>query len=208
MSTDPFSRRPAGGSPWGRPAGGRPEESRLPSLEELLAGAHVVSLPMRVKFRGILQREALLLDGPVGWGEFAPSPSTATGSVPLARRRNRGRLAGLSRAAADQHPGQRHGPAVAADQVRKSWPASAGWTRSRSRSPNRGRAFKTTSHGSAVRRRPSGRDPRGRERRLGRPGRGGGAARLSARAGIRRTARARHRRARRGPPRGPRAPRC
>ncbi|MDZ4090147.1 MAG: O-succinylbenzoate synthase, partial [Arthrobacter sp.] len=47
---------------------------QLPDLEELLAGAHVVSLPMRVKFRGILQREALLLDGPRGWGEFCPFP--------------------------------------------------------------------------------------------------------------------------------------
>src|SRR6478735_2051560 len=46
----------------------------LPGLDELLAGAHVVSLPMRVKFRGILQREALLLRGPLGWGEFCPFP--------------------------------------------------------------------------------------------------------------------------------------
>ncbi|MEO5779459.1 MAG: o-succinylbenzoate synthase [Arthrobacter oryzae] len=47
---------------------------RLPALEELLAGARVVSLPMRVKFRGIMQREALLLEGPLGWGEFCPFP--------------------------------------------------------------------------------------------------------------------------------------
>lgn len=46
----------------------------LPGLEELVAVAHVVSLPMRVKFRGILQREALLLEGPLGWGEFCPFP--------------------------------------------------------------------------------------------------------------------------------------
>lgn len=46
----------------------------LPALDELLAGARVVSLPMRVKFRGILQREALLLHGPLGWGEFCPFP--------------------------------------------------------------------------------------------------------------------------------------
>ena len=46
----------------------------LPGLDELLSGAHVVSLPMRVKFRGILQREALLLRGPLGWGEFCPFP--------------------------------------------------------------------------------------------------------------------------------------
>lgn len=46
----------------------------LPSVEQLVASAHVVSLPMRVKFRGITQREALLLDGPLGWGEFCPFP--------------------------------------------------------------------------------------------------------------------------------------
>jgi O-succinylbenzoate synthase len=33
---------------------------------------HVVSIPMRVPFRGVLHREALLLRGPSGWGEFAP----------------------------------------------------------------------------------------------------------------------------------------
>jgi O-succinylbenzoate synthase len=44
----------------------------LPDLDELLARAHVVSVPMRVRFRGIDHREALLIDGPSGWGEFAP----------------------------------------------------------------------------------------------------------------------------------------
>lgn len=44
----------------------------LPDLDELLAAAHVVSLPMRVRFRGITMREALLLQGPCGWGEFSP----------------------------------------------------------------------------------------------------------------------------------------
>ncbi|MFF2344670.1 o-succinylbenzoate synthase [Pseudarthrobacter sp. NPDC058119] len=46
----------------------------VPPLEELLAGAYVVTLPMRVKFRGIMERESLLLRGPVGWGEFCPFP--------------------------------------------------------------------------------------------------------------------------------------
>ncbi|VXB74786.1 o-succinylbenzoate synthase [Arthrobacter sp. 9AX] len=46
----------------------------LPALEDLLARAHVVSLPMRVKFRGIMARESLLLRGPAGWGEFCPFP--------------------------------------------------------------------------------------------------------------------------------------
>jgi len=33
---------------------------------------HVVRLPLRVRFRGLLEREALLLHGPTGWGEFSP----------------------------------------------------------------------------------------------------------------------------------------
>ena len=35
---------------------------------------HVVALPMRVPFRGVTVREALLLQGPAGWGEFSPFP--------------------------------------------------------------------------------------------------------------------------------------
>ena len=40
----------------------------LPDVHEV----HVVSVPMRVPFRGVLHREAVLLRGPAGWGEFAP----------------------------------------------------------------------------------------------------------------------------------------
>ncbi|HEY5856369.1 MAG TPA: o-succinylbenzoate synthase [Aldersonia sp.] len=46
----------------------------MPALTDLLADAHVVALPMRVRFRGITTREALLLQGPKGWGEFAAFP--------------------------------------------------------------------------------------------------------------------------------------
>lgn len=42
------------------------------TLDEVLDGLHVVSLPMRVRFRGITVREVALLEGPAGWGEFAP----------------------------------------------------------------------------------------------------------------------------------------
>jgi len=45
--------------------------TELPPLDELLANSFVVRLPMRVKFRGITQREALLISGPEGWGEFS-----------------------------------------------------------------------------------------------------------------------------------------
>ena len=39
----------------------------MPTLE-----VHVVALPMRVPFRGVTTREAVLLKGAQGWGEFAP----------------------------------------------------------------------------------------------------------------------------------------
>ncbi|MDP0396727.1 o-succinylbenzoate synthase [Tsukamurella strandjordii] len=41
-------------------------------VDELLASARVVRLPMRVRFRGITAREAVVFRGPAGWGEFAP----------------------------------------------------------------------------------------------------------------------------------------
>jgi O-succinylbenzoate synthase len=44
----------------------------VPDPSELLAVASVVSLPMRVRFRGVDVREAVLLEGPAGWGEFSP----------------------------------------------------------------------------------------------------------------------------------------
>ncbi|OLT07132.1 O-succinylbenzoate synthase [Kocuria sp. CNJ-770] len=50
------------------------EPAPLPPLDELLAGAHVVALPMRVRFRGVEVRETMLLRGPAGWGEFGPFP--------------------------------------------------------------------------------------------------------------------------------------
>lgn len=46
----------------------------LPPLVDLLSGMRVVSIPMRVRFRGVDTREAALFRGPAGWGEFAPFP--------------------------------------------------------------------------------------------------------------------------------------
>jgi len=43
-------------------------------LADLLDGLSVVAIPMRVAFRGVTIREAVLLRGPRGWGEFAPFP--------------------------------------------------------------------------------------------------------------------------------------
>ncbi|MFN8102715.1 MAG: o-succinylbenzoate synthase [Mycobacterium sp.] len=48
------------------------DPGEAPALDELLARAHVVTLPMRVRFRGLTQREVALIDGPSGWGEFSP----------------------------------------------------------------------------------------------------------------------------------------
>lgn len=44
----------------------------LPPVEDLLATARVVSLPLLSRFRGVEQREAVLLEGPNGWTEFSP----------------------------------------------------------------------------------------------------------------------------------------
>lgn len=55
----------------------------IPSLGDVLSDAHVVRLPMRVRFRGLLEREALLMRGPAGWGEF--SPFVEYGDVEAAR---------------------------------------------------------------------------------------------------------------------------
>ncbi|WP_270887321.1 o-succinylbenzoate synthase [Pedococcus sp. 5OH_020] len=44
----------------------------IPDLGDLLDSMHVVSIPMRVRFRGVDRREAVLLEGPAGWGEFSP----------------------------------------------------------------------------------------------------------------------------------------
>ncbi len=46
----------------------------LPELGDLLGTVRVVALPMRVRFRGLEVREAALVRGPSGWGEFAPFP--------------------------------------------------------------------------------------------------------------------------------------
>lgn len=44
----------------------------LPTWSDLVDSARVVALPLRVPFRGVTVREAVLICGPQGWGEFAP----------------------------------------------------------------------------------------------------------------------------------------
>lgn len=47
-------------------------QAPTPTLAELLVSAHVVALPMRMKFRGVLEREMILFEGPNGWAEWSP----------------------------------------------------------------------------------------------------------------------------------------
>lgn len=44
----------------------------LPPLDDLLATARVVALPLATRFRGVETREALVFEGPQGWTEFSP----------------------------------------------------------------------------------------------------------------------------------------
>lgn len=49
-----------------------PIDNPQPDLDDVLAGLRVVAIPMRVRFRGVTVREAALVEGPAGWGEFSP----------------------------------------------------------------------------------------------------------------------------------------
>ncbi|MGP3707369.1 o-succinylbenzoate synthase [Gordonia paraffinivorans] len=64
----------AGGAPGGsaRDGGVADDGWVLPEVEELLASAAVVRLPMRTRFRGLTARETMVFAGPAGWGEFGP----------------------------------------------------------------------------------------------------------------------------------------
>lgn len=44
----------------------------LPGVDEVLATAVAVRLPMRTRFRGLTVRETMVFTGPAGWGEFGP----------------------------------------------------------------------------------------------------------------------------------------
>ena len=44
----------------------------MPPLADLVSAARIVALPLRTKFRGIEEREALLFEGPNGWAEWSP----------------------------------------------------------------------------------------------------------------------------------------
>jgi O-succinylbenzoate synthase len=42
--------------------------------DQILKTARVLSIPMRVRFRGVETREVLLFEGPYGWAEWSPFP--------------------------------------------------------------------------------------------------------------------------------------
>src|SRR6266702_4253848 len=48
--------------------------TRLARVNDLLdpASAYVYAIPLRTRFRGITVREGMLIEGPLGWGEFCP----------------------------------------------------------------------------------------------------------------------------------------
>lgn len=43
-----------------------------PALTDILSSARVVSLPLRTRFRGVVDREVMLFLGPNGWAEWSP----------------------------------------------------------------------------------------------------------------------------------------
>jgi o-succinylbenzoate synthase len=47
-------------------------QAATPALIELLSSARVVSLPLRTRFRGVVDREVMLFEGPNGWAEWSP----------------------------------------------------------------------------------------------------------------------------------------
>src|SRR5699024_5438376 len=101
-------------------------------IDDILDRAHVVALPLAVKFRGITTRAALLIDGPAGWGELSPF-------VEYQPEEAAHRLAAGSEAAYDGSPASVRDtvevngtiPAVAAEQVPEvmaRYPGVRTWT--------------------------------------------------------------------------------
>lgn len=47
------------------------------AVQQALAEAHIVAVPLAHRFRGVNTREAVLFEGPAGWAEFGPFPEYA-----------------------------------------------------------------------------------------------------------------------------------
>ena len=85
---------------------------------DLLGGAVVVRLPLRVPFRGLAEREVLLMAGPAGWGEFAPfAEYPPAACVPWWRAGREAALDGWPPPVRDRVPVNATVPAVPAEQV-------------------------------------------------------------------------------------------
>ncbi len=69
------------------------------SLDEV--SLHLVRIPMIVRFRRVTWREAVLLEGPAGWGEFSPFPDYPPGTT------SRWLAAALESAVAERPPVER-----------------------------------------------------------------------------------------------------
>ncbi len=95
-----------------------PAPPDLPALAQLLAEAVAVTIPLRITFRGVREREALLLRGPRGWAEFNPflEYEDAEASRWLAAAIEAG-WQGWPAPIREQVPINATVPAVAADQV-------------------------------------------------------------------------------------------
>ena len=91
----------------------------LPPIDELLARAHVVSLPMRVRFRGVDAREASAPRGALGLGRVRPLRRVRRRRVgALARCRDRGRVCRCGRLpCATSSPSTRPSPPSAPERV-------------------------------------------------------------------------------------------
>ena len=91
---------------------------QLPALEELLASVRVVAIPLAVRFRGLSVREAVIVDGPRGPGEFAPFVEYDDGeSAPWLASAVEAGWAGWPAPVRQQVPVNATVPAVAADAV-------------------------------------------------------------------------------------------
>ena len=96
----------------------RASKPSVPPVDDILATAEVVALPMRTRFRGITVRETMIFRGPKGWGEFSPFPEYDDAeSAPWLAAGIEQAWQGPPPAVRDTIPVNATVPAVPADQV-------------------------------------------------------------------------------------------
>ncbi|MFM9377509.1 o-succinylbenzoate synthase [Gordonia sp. VNK21] len=96
----------------------RASKPTVPPVDEILATAEVVALPMRTRFRGITVRETMIFRGPKGWGEFGPfTEYDDAESAPWLAAGIEAAWQGPLPAVREQIPVNATVPAVPADQV-------------------------------------------------------------------------------------------